>query len=255
MLAGGATRQNTLEISMRMCRLVALLMAGLPLLVGVGVGAGCSAAGPGRPQPVAPSAPPKDDGSSSQGGEGGEEHAKALEQLKTAPMGWAIDRQQSLRMLLPDAANWLRVKFWSTKSLVAFRYGKNHHAVVGGFTVHTPDEGAPGACGKAFEQWAQPWVDAFEVVITHDPPRAAPWNGKIVDIDSLVATTATLGFHDDYAVAYATYPAWKGACLVVGVAVPARDELDRAKAVRDRFVSDVLPQLQVVVSAEPKELY
>jgi hypothetical protein len=235
---------------MRMCRLVVVVVSAWLCLL-----AGCSAAGPARPQAIAPSAPPKDDGSPSQGGEGGEEHAKALEQLKIAPMGWAIDRQQSLRVLLPDEANWLRVKFWSTKSLVAFRYGKNHHAIVGGFVVHTPDENAPGACGKAFERWAQPWVDAFEVVITHDPPRAVTWKGMIVDIDSLVATTATLGLHDDYAAAYATYPAWNGACLVLGVAVPARDELDRAKAVRDRFVSDVLPQLQVVVREEPKELY
>ena len=137
------------------------------------------------------------------------------------------------------------MKFWGVKSLVGFRYGKDHHGIVGGFVVHVPDETAPGACGKAFEAWAQPYVDAFEVEIEHDPPQAVPWNGKIVDIDSLVATTATLGVHDQYAAAYATYPAWPGACLVLGIAVPARDELERAKAVRDRFAAEVLPKLKV----------
>jgi hypothetical protein len=205
--------------------------------------------------PVAPAAPPKDDGKPAKGGGGGPEHAAALEQLKSAPLGWKNDRQSSLRLLLPDAGNWLRVKFWGVKSLVGFRYGKAHHAIVGGFVVHVPDETVPGACGKAFEDWAQPYADAFEVEIAHDPPKAFPWNGKIVDVDSMVATTATLGDHDQYAAVYATYPIWPKACLILGMAIPARDELDRAKAVRDRFANEVLPKVQVTSKTEPKEAY
>ncbi len=60
---------------------------------------------------------------------------------------------------------------------------------------------------------------------------------------------------EQYAVAYATYPAWKGACLVMGIAIPARDELARAKAVRDRFVAEVLPTLVTTAKEEPKERY
>jgi hypothetical protein len=169
--------------------------------------------------------------------------------------GWRVDRQNSVRLLLPDAGHWTRVKFFGAKSLVGFRYGKDHHAVVAGTVVHVDDETVAGACGKAFEAWAQPMVDAFEVAIEHDAPKAAPWSGKIVDIDVLVAKTATLGMRDEYAVAYATYPAWKGSCLVIGIAIPARDELDRAKAVRDRFAADVLPTVQVLAKDEPKERY
>jgi hypothetical protein len=205
--------------------------------------------------PVAPAAPPKDDGSPAKGGGGGPEHAAALEQLKTAHFDWGTDRQNSIRVLLPDAPHWLRVKFWSVKSLVGFRYGKAHHAIVGGFVVHVPDETAPGACVKAFEDWAQPYADAFEVEIVHDNPRAIPWNGKIVDVDSLVATTATLGDHDQYAAVYATYPVWPKACLILGIAIPARDELERAKAVRDRFAAEVFPKVQVMSPTEPKEMY
>ena len=204
---------------------------------------------------MAPAPPPRDDGKPAEGGEGGQQHAAALEELKLAPLEWRDDRLSSLRLQLPDSAHWTRVKFWGLKSLVGFRYGKDHHALLGGFIVHVADEEAPGACGKAFEAWAQPWVDSFEVTITHDPPTAVPWNGKIVDIDSLVAATATLGMREQYAVAYATYPAWKGACLVMGIAIPARDELARAKAVRDRFVAEVLPTLVTTVKEEPKERY
>jgi hypothetical protein len=220
-----------------------------------GLVGGCSAAAPVHPQPIAPAPPPRDDGKPAEGGEGGAAHAAALEQLKVSPLGARVDRQESLRVSLPDAGSWMRVKFWGMKSLVGFRYGKDHHAIVGGFVVHVDDENAPGACSKAFEQWAQPYIDAFEVVIDHEPPRAVPWNGKIVDIDALVATTATLGVRDQYAVAYATYPAWKGACLVLGIAIPARDEIDRAKAVRDRFATEALPNVQVTAKEEPKELY
>jgi len=216
---------------------------------------GCSAAPPARPQTVAPAPPPKDDGTAAQGGEGGLQHAAALEQLKVGALGWRIDRQNSVRLELPDPDHWLRVKFWGLKSLVGFRYGKDHHAIVAGFVIHVDDENAPGVCSTTFEHWAQPWVDSFEVAIEHEPPKAVTWNGKIADIDSLVATTATLGDRDRYAVAYGIYPAWKGACLVLGVAVPARDELDRAKSVRNRFASDVLPSVQVVATEEPKERY
>jgi hypothetical protein len=221
------------------------------------VAACASAAAPSHSQPaipVAPAPPPKDDGKPAQGGQGGQEHAAALEQLKAAHLDWRVDRQNSVRVLLPDAGTWLRVKFWGVQSLVGFRYGKDHHAIVGGFVVHVPDETVPGACGKAFEAWAQPYVDAFEVELEHEPPKAVPWNGKIVDIDALVATTATLGSHDQYAAAYATYPAWPGACLVLGIAIPARDEIDRAKAVRDRFADEVLPKVRVS-GTEPKEMY
>ena len=170
-------------------------------------------------------------------------------------MSWRVDRQGSVRIELPDAAHWTRVKFWGLKSLVGYRYGKDHHAIVAAFVVHVEDEKAPGACSQAFEQWAQPYVESFEVAIEHEPPKAVPWTGKIVDIDALVARTATLGVHDEYAVAYATYPAWKRSCLVMGVAIPARDELERAKAVRDRFATELLPHVRVTASEEPKERY
>jgi hypothetical protein len=217
---------------------------------------GCSSAVPSRPPGTVPAAPPpKDDGNAANGGQGGLEHAAALEELKAGKLEWRNDRQDSLHLLLPDAPHWTRVKFWGMTTLVGFRYGKEHHAVVAADVVHVDDENAPGACSKAFEQWAQPMVDAFEVVIEHDPPKAIAWHGKIVDLDLLVATTATLGVHDQYAVAYGTYPAWKGACVVLGIAIPARDELQRAKAARDRFAAEVLPKVEVRGKDEPKERY
>jgi hypothetical protein len=166
-----------------------------------------------------------------------------------------IDPQHSVRAPLPDGAHWTIVRFLGIPSLVGFRYGKDHHAVAGAFVIPVTDEQAPGACGKVFEAYAQPLVDSFEVAVDHDAPKAIPWHGKIVDIDSVVATTATLGIHDQYAVAYATYPAWPGACLVFGAAVPARGDLGRARTARDRFVRDVFPALLVTAPEPPRRSF
>ena len=137
------------------------------------------------------------------------------------------------------------MRFWGVPSLVGFRYGRDHHAVVGAFVTHVPDNGAPQACSKSFESIAAPMVEAFEVSIKHDPPVAFPWNRQIVDVDVLFAKTATVLARDEYAASYATYPVWKNACLVVGVALPARGEPERAREVRDRFVKDVFPKVEV----------
>jgi len=205
--------------------------------------------------PVAAAPPPKDDGQSAEGVGGGLSHSAALEELKVARSGWVIDRQRSVRFPLPDAAHWTRVKFWGVESLVGFRYGKEHHAVVAATITHVPADAPQGACTKSFEEWAMPWVQAFEVELQREPPRAVPWNARIVDIDVLYARAATLAAREGYAVAYGAYPAWPGACLIVGIAVPAREDEERARAVRDRFAKEVLPRVQVISEEEPKERY
>ncbi|WP_394822107.1 hypothetical protein [Pendulispora albinea] len=232
----------------------------------------CSGTGPSPSStapasPVSAASPPKDDGQAAQGGTGGTSHAAALEQLKVAPLRGRIDKQQAVRVLLPDAEHWTRVRFWGVPSLVGFRYGKEHHAIVGGVVTHVADNTAQGACTKSFEAWAMPWVQSFEVELTHEAPSAFVWTHtkgpsvakgaarQIVEIDAMFAKTATLAEREAYAVAYSAYPAWAGACLILGVAVPARDDPARARDVRDRFARDVLPKVEVLSENEPKETY
>jgi hypothetical protein len=203
---------------------------------------------------------------------GGKSHSEALEQLKVAPIAPKTDRQNSVVVPLPDAGHWTRVKFLTVKSLVGFRYGREHHAVFGGFITHVDDNSVQGACNKSFEQWAAPWIEAFEVELKHESPVAFPWSPpaapaspggppqpkriSIVDVDPLAATTATVLVHESWEAAWAAYPAWGDkACLVVGVAVPVRDDRARARAVRDRFLQDVFPKLTVNGQEEPKERY
>ncbi|MDB4944812.1 MAG: hypothetical protein JWP97_4346 [Labilithrix sp.] len=235
--------------------------------------AGCSSASSGgrAPRAVAPAAPPKDDGETAQGSQAGDSHEAALEQLRIAPFAPRGDKQNSILVPLPDAANWTRVRFLTVPGLVGFRYGKSHHAIVAGFVTHVDDNRAEGACSKSFETWAMPWVEAFEVELKHDAPTAFPWTVPaakvppgtsrppkeiaILDIDSLSAKTATVLSRESYAAAWVTYPAWEKACLVVGVAIPAREDEARAKEVRDRFVKEAFPKVVVTAAVEPKERY
>lgn len=228
-------------------------------------------------KPVAPAPPPKDDGKPAQGGPGGDGHSAALEQLRTAPLAPKTDKQNSVVIQLPDGGNWTRVRFLTVPGLVGFRYGKSHHAIVAGFVTHVDDNTVEGACSKSFESWAMPWVEAFEVDLHHDAPAAFSWtipaspvvrpaNGApalspvpkriaIVEVDPLYAKTATVLSRESYAAAWASYPAWDKACLIVGVAIPARDDEPRAREVRDRFVKEVLPAVVVTAPTEPKERF
>ena len=216
---------------------------------------GCSSAPPKPAANVAASSPPKDDGKASKGGEGGVEHAAALEQLKVGVVSFGADKQHSVRVPLPDAPHWTSVKFWGVPSLAGFRYGKAHHAIVGLFVTHVKDNKEPGACAKSFEQWAQTFIEAFDARLTFQPPGAFVWKGAIVEASSIDAKSAMLADQDEYRSGYAAYPAWDNACLIAGIAVPARGEVERATAVRDRFLKDALPKLEIAAKDEPKERY
>ena len=133
--------------------------------------------------------------------------------------------------------------------------------MVGVYVTHVDDNTAPGACAKSFEKWAMPLIEAYDVDIKHEAPTAFAWHRTpdttdVIAVESLFASAATLIEQSEQAVAYAAYPAWKGACLVVGVGVPARDgDVTRAKAVRDRFAKEVLPFVQITSETEPPERY
>jgi hypothetical protein len=204
---------------------------------------------------IAAAPPPKDDGKAAQGGSGGSAHAAALEQLKIAPLEGRVDKQNSVKIPLPDAEHWTRVKFWGVPSLVGFRYGKEHHAIVGAFVTYVDDNTVQGACVKSFEKFANPWIVAFDVDLKREAPQAFMWNRQVVEAEAVVAKTATIVARDVYAAAFAAYPAWKGACLILGIAVPARDDDARAIQVRDRFAKEVLPRVEVLTPDEPKERY
>jgi hypothetical protein len=229
----------------------------LLLLLSPFVVLGCSHAQAKPIASVQATPPPKDDGkpADSNNKMGNEEHAAAMEQLKVSPMVPLVDKQNSVLVQLPDGEHWMRVRFWGVTSLVGFRYGKEHHAIVGGFVTHVPDNKVQGACSKSFEEYAKPYIDNFDVNLTMQEPHAFPWQKEIVEVEVVHAKIATIVMHDEFSAAFASYPAWDNACLIIGVAVPARGDMERADAVRDRFVAEVFQKVQITSKTEPKERY
>ena len=92
----------------------------------------------------------------------------------------------------------------------------------------------------------------FDVAVARDAATTFEWRHEQGELHTSYARTESLAMKDGFAVAYAAYPAWKGACLIVGIAVPARDDETRARAVRDRFATEVLPHVLVLAKEEPK---
>lgn len=221
---------------------------------------GCASKPPAAPA-VVTAAPPVDDGKPAKGGSGGNEHYAALEQLKTASLSTRTDKQESVALDLPDGEHWTRVRFWTVKSLFGFRYGKEHHAIVGGYVLKVPDNKAPGACTKAFEEWARPWVETFDVDVKRERDASFAWlrnsGDKPITLTThrLAAETSVLAMNDVYKGTYVGYPAWEGGCLIVGVAVPERGDVGRAEAVRERMANDVLPKVRILTDKEPPEVY
>ena len=70
----------------------------------------------------------------------------------------------------------------------------------------------------------------------------------------VLGKVATVIAHGTYQCAYAAYPAWRDTCLVIGLAIPSRTEDARARALRDRFANELLPNLHVSASMAPNEV-
>ena len=209
------------------------------------------------PSVVAPIAAvsPADDGRPSKGGAKGKEHSAALEQLRVAPLEVRVDRYHTFSLPLPDAPHWTRVNFWSVKTAAGFRYGKAHHGLVTAFVREVAESADPRRCVKDFAGWAKRRTDAFEVDLALDKPAAFAWHDTTVEVQGVRAHIATLALNEDYAAAYAVYPAWRGQCLAVGVAIPGQEDMVRAVQVRDRFVAEVLPYVKVLADHPPKESF
>lgn len=211
---------------------------------------------------VAPHSPPRTTAQTEGTAAPLEQHAAALEQLVVAPLGTRVDRQKSVKVALPDTPAWRRVRFLGVKSLVGFRYGIDHHAVVGAFVLDVKNRTAE-SCQRAFEEWAKPWLETFEVSTKRGAPVPFVWKNpmhpdappEVMSAVTLEASTASMLSHETYHAAYAIYPAWPDKCLVAGFAAPANGEDERAKKARDRYAKEALPKLEITAPEAPTKSF
>lgn len=186
-------------------------------------------------------------------------HHDALGRLHDAFWGTRTDRFQSISLPMPDAEAWTHVRFWGLSSLAGWRYGSDHHAVAVALVFPmvkelvtlrqaNADRLRVESCAQRFERWAHDWAKAFDMHAGEPHVEWLPWQTRpSAEIQRVVfdAEQRSLFGSSRYAAAYAVYPAWPDVCLVIGYAVPARDDNLLAQQVRSRIVHDAFTAVVV----------
>lgn len=198
---------------------------------------GCSSI-PRQP-PGAPPAP-ETITRSEPGGDAHDPHLAALLRLVNEPWGFRRDRQDALRIPMPDYENWRRVRFFGVPSFAAFRYGDAHHAVIGVW-VRPAEDGENddlAACLDRFESWGEPMARRFRLKTTRPMTSQARWDRGDVLIRSVEARIDSLLSKKSFAAAFAAYRIWPDTCTVLGVAMASGDAEEEARKARDRYVQE-----------------
>lgn len=188
------------------------------------------------------------------GGDAHDPHLAALQRLIEQPWGYREDRQNTLRVPMPDSPNWRRVRFYSVPTFAAFRYGDAHHAVIGVW-VQEVEEGQPddlASCLARFEAWGEPRARTFRVKLEPATTSHVRFGKSDIVVRSLSARIDTWLKRSSYSAAYAAYPLWPRVCTVVGIAVASGKSEETAKLVRDRYVKEGFAKLVRASSKLPK---
>jgi len=181
------------------------------------------------------------------GGDADDPHQAALQRLLREGWGWRNDKDDVVHVPLPDWQNWRRIRYWGVPTLVGFRYGDDHHAVIAVWVRSVADGTTSDQCLEQFEQWAAPTAHDFSVDVGQPVVTRMPWKGHVdpqlaasgeVVVRSFHAQINTLFSKKSYAAAYAGYVMWPKTCTIFGVAVPEREQAQMAEELRDRYVKD-----------------
>jgi hypothetical protein len=193
------------------------------------------------------------------GGDAADPHVAALERLLGQPWGWRNDKQDALHVPLPDWQNWRRIRYFGVPTFVGFRYGDDHHAVIGIWVRAAAEGTTPDQCLEAFEKWAAPTAHDFSVEVGFGDTTRSPWSpdgqgregqGEVV-VKSVEAEVNTLFSNKSYTGAYGAYVMWPKTCTIFGVAVPVRDSPELAHQVRDRYVREGFARIERHLASVP----
>ncbi|HET9954195.1 MAG TPA: hypothetical protein VFQ61_06815 [Polyangiaceae bacterium] len=186
------------------------------------------------------------------GGDAPDRHAAALQRLLNEQWEPRSDRDEQLRIALPDAGNWKRVRYFGVEHFVGFRYGQDYHAMAVVFVLDVEEERPSSEdCLRHFDAWGRPQTQPFDVDFEPFKPHHSKFQGRSL-ITLAVDGQLSLGFsRPKFAAAWAAYPAYAKACLISAVAVPERDAPELAKQVRDRFVAEGFAKLEPLTETRP----
>jgi hypothetical protein len=179
--------------------------------------------------------------------------AQAVAGLLDGRWGLRSDKDQQVRLPLPDAKQWKRIRYWGVDHLTGFRYGKKYEATVIAVPLDLNEgvEATSRRCARRFEAWSRPQLKNYGVEIGEIETKKSEWRGKELVV-AWVDGHVDFGFERKrFAGAWAAYPAYGNACLIYGVAVQWKTQPDTAHALRDRWVNEAFGRTQALTTTKP----
>lgn len=224
------------------------------LVVGGGALAlACGASAPPNTRPPGEPPTPASVTIAEPGGDADDPHWAALQRQLLEPWGQRNDKDNQLFVPLPDAGHWKRIRVWGVEHFVAFRYGKQAHAMTAGLV----QEAEPGdeidslRCIRRFDKWARPQLRAYDVKLGPIVQHEVTWKGQTIMAET-VDGHVDWGFsRRRFSAAWAAYPAYPTACLIYAVGVQWGEHEQLAKQVRDRFLQEAFGRVDPLTSERP----
>jgi len=180
------------------------------------------------------------------GGDAPDPHAAALVRLLQEPLGMLRDKDDQVRIELPDSRNWRRVRFRGFPHLTGFKYGKARHAVDVVATLDTRAGRAPQslACIRYAETLARPRIRALSVELGPITETRITWRDTVIVVHAVDGVFPYGWKRIAFSAAWAAYPAYGSACLLEGIGIKHGSRPDLAKLARDRWILDAASRVE-----------
>ena len=187
------------------------------------------------------------------GGDAPDAHAASLAQMLKGPFGWAGDKDDQVRILLPNGSQWKRVRYFGFEHLAGFRYGSDHHAVSVVLVEDTRQGRAPTSetCMRHAETLARPRAREFALVTQPVVETRVNWRGKSLLVHSTDGEFP-YGFRRiSFSAAWIAYPAYASSCLYQVFAAKYEGHPELARKLRDRWIAEAAAQVDIRTTTKP----
>jgi len=187
------------------------------------------------------------------GGDAPDPHAASLVQMLKGPFGWANDKDDQVRVMLPNASLWKRVRYHGFEHLTGFRYGSDHHAIAVVLVEDTRQGRAPTSetCMRHAETLARPRAREFALEVQPIVETRVNWRGKSLVMHSTQGEFP-FGFRRiSFAAAWVAYPAYESSCLYQVFAAKYEGQPELARKLRDRWMTEAATQIDIRTTTKP----
>lgn len=180
-------------------------------------------------------------------------HREALERQLEGKFDRRSDKDGQVRLPLADAKHWKRVRFLGVDHLTGFQYGSDHDVVTSAFVVKTPPGEKPTsrACMASFEQDGLAKFKRHKGKLGQLFESEGRWKKQPLVAHQADGKLTVFFSRYEFSAAWVAYPAYEDGCLVVATVVLWDDEPELAQQVRDRWLREAIPMVQMKTRVVP----